>query len=201
MSGLHLPAFAAAGGGLFAEQGLEVEFVDCATAPERSLRGFGATLKALASDQAEFALSSVAYLLAAQTQAGGGIGARFASVFHQRNPIVGMVATDSDLHEPDDLPGRRTAGSPGSWFVQEFAGALAHLGLEAPGIVDPPDELHAALKHGEVHGRGALAGDHRLHRRHARAVRFLARAGVPSGAAGADIDVLRGVNRSPVDIT
>jgi len=40
VSGAHLPAFAAAEGGLLAEQGLEVEFVPAAATPDWTLRGF-----------------------------------------------------------------------------------------------------------------------------------------------------------------
>ncbi|MDQ6751795.1 MAG: ABC transporter substrate-binding protein [Actinomycetota bacterium] len=150
VSGLHLPAYAAAEGGLFAEQGLEVEFIDCVTVPERGLRGYGTTLKALAGEQAEFALSSVAYLLAARSEAETELGARFAAVFHQRNPIAAMVAADSDLHQPEDLPGRRTASATGNWFVREYAGALAHMGFGAPDLVEPPEDVHAALREGDI---------------------------------------------------
>jgi len=107
VSGAHLPAFAAAEGGLFAEQGLEVEFVPAAATPDWTLRGFTSRVKAVAAGDAEFALTSVAYLLAAQGDAGGRLLARFVAVSHQRNPIVAVVRDDSDLEVPADLAGVR----------------------------------------------------------------------------------------------
>ena len=71
VGGMHLPLFAAAEGGLFAEQGLEVEFVAAATAPDFSLPGFAARVKAVVAGEADFALTFVAYLLAARTEAAG----------------------------------------------------------------------------------------------------------------------------------
>jgi hypothetical protein len=150
VSGLHLPAFAAAEGGLFAEQGLEVEFVDCPAVPDVSLAGWSTTVKAVAGGGADFALSSVAYLLAAQAEADGRLAARFAAVFHQRNPIAALVANNSDLREPDELPGRRMAGWPGSWFVEELEGAVAQVGLDPLAVVDAPADLLGALGRGEI---------------------------------------------------
>lgn len=150
VSGLHLPAFAAADAGIFAEHGLDVEFVDCVPAADRSLGGYSVTLKALAGGVAEFALSSVAYLLAGQTEADGRLGARFAAVFHQRNPIAGLVLEDSNLREPADLAGRRVAGQNRSWFAQELQGALAHEGLEPARVVELAAGSRAALERGEI---------------------------------------------------
>jgi hypothetical protein len=82
VSGVHLP-FAAAEGGLFAERGLEVEFVGCARAPEWTLEGFAVRPRAVASGDAHFALTSVAYVLAAQTEMDGRLAARFAAVSHR----------------------------------------------------------------------------------------------------------------------
>jgi len=151
VSGVHLPAFAAAEGGLFAQQGIEVEFVECVPARGQGLRGYAVTLEALAAGVADFALSSVAYLLAGQTEARASLGCRFVAVFHQRNPIAGLVAADSDLREPDDLVGRRTAGRDGGWFAQELEGALAYLELGPPVVVKPTAaEYPAALQQGEI---------------------------------------------------
>lgn len=150
VTGLHLPAFAAAEGGIFAEQGLEVEFVGCARAPDYSLEGFTARPKAVAAGDADFALSGVAYLLAAQTEADGRLPVRFAAISHQRNPISGVVRADSDLAEPEDLPGARAARWSMPWFTQEYAGALAHMGLGPPLIVDKSDDLDPALGRGEI---------------------------------------------------
>ncbi|MGI8413384.1 MAG: ABC transporter substrate-binding protein [Solirubrobacteraceae bacterium] len=140
---------AAADGGIFGEHGLDVEFVDCVSPADRSLRGYSVTLKALPEGVADFALSSVAYLLAGQTEANGRLQARFAAVFHQRNPIAGLVLEDSNLREPEHLAGRRLAGQNESWFAQELQGALAYNGLEPASVVKLAAG-RAALEQGEV---------------------------------------------------
>ncbi len=150
VSGMHLPAFAAAQGGLFAEQGIEVEFVGCARAPDWTLQGFTARPKAIAAGDADFALSSVAYLLAAQTELGGRLPVRFAAVAHQRNPIVGIVRDGSDLWEPEDLARAWAASWSIPWFTQEYAGALGHMGLGSPEIVELSEDLDGALGRGEI---------------------------------------------------
>jgi hypothetical protein len=139
VSGVHLPAFAAAEGGLFAEQGLEVEFVDCARAPDWTLRGFTARPKAVAAGEADFALTSVAYVLAAQDDLDGRLGARFAAVSHQRNPIAAIVRDDSGFESVADLEGSRAARWSMPWFTQEYVGALSYLGLDRSVIVDTQD--------------------------------------------------------------
>lgn len=150
VSGLHLPAYAATECGLFARHGLDVELVECVPAANRSLSGYAVTLQALADGVADFALSSVAYLLAGQTQSDGRLGSRFASVFHQRNPISGLVLEESDLREPADLTGAKAAAQNGSWFVQELQGALAHTGLGPAMVVDPGTDNRGALSRGEI---------------------------------------------------
>jgi ABC-type nitrate/sulfonate/bicarbonate transport system substrate-binding protein len=149
VSGVHLPAFAAAEGGLFAEQGLEVEFVACARAPEWTLPGFAVRPKAVGSGDVDFALTSVAYALAAQTDLDGLLGARFAAVSHQRNPIAGVVRDDSGLEHPADLQGLRAARWNMPWFAQEYAGAMSYLGLEPSVMVESADP-NAQLQSGEV---------------------------------------------------
>lgn len=148
--GLQLPAFAAAEGGLFAEQGLEVEFVGCAPAPDYTLQGFTTRPKAVAAGDADFALSGVAYLLAAQTEAGGRLPVRFAAISHQRNPISAVVRAYSELAAPRDLQGAIAARWSIPWFTHEYAGAMAHMGLEPPVIVDKSRGLDQALGRGEV---------------------------------------------------
>lgn len=148
--GLQLPAFAAAEAGLFAERGIEVEFVPGAQVPDYSLRGLTARPKALAAGEADFAYSCVAYLLSAQTEARGHLPVRFAAISHQRSPICAVVRADSDLFEPEDLPGARAARWSIPWFIDEYASAMAHMGLEPPVIVDPPYVFDAALKRGEA---------------------------------------------------
>ncbi|MDQ3357007.1 MAG: ABC transporter substrate-binding protein [Actinomycetota bacterium] len=149
VSGLHLPAFAAAEGGLFAEQELEVEFVGCVSAPERTLPGFAMRPKAVGSGHVDFALTSVAYALAAQTELDGRLGARFAAVSHQRNPIAAIVRDDSGLECPADLQGSRAARWSMPWFAQEYAGAMSYMGLDPSVIVDSP-RPDAQLERGEI---------------------------------------------------
>lgn len=136
---MHLPVFAAAEAGLFAERGLEVEYVASANAPE-----------ALAAGDADFALTSAVHVLAAQTQAGGRLPVRFVATFHQHNPIVGVVREDSGRRSPEDLAGARAARWNIPWFADEYAGALRHMGLEAPVLVDTPGGLDEALGSGAV---------------------------------------------------
>ncbi len=149
VSGVHLPAFAAAEGGLFAEQGLEVEFVGCARAAEWTLEGFALRPKAVASGEVDFGLTSVAYVLAAQTGVGEHLAARFAAVSHQRNPIAAIVRDDSRFEDPADLQGSRAARWSIPWFAQEYAGAMSYMGLDPSVIVDSetPD---AQLERGEI---------------------------------------------------
>jgi ABC-type nitrate/sulfonate/bicarbonate transport system substrate-binding protein len=139
VGGMHLPAFAAAEAGLFAERGLEVEFVRASSAPE-----------AIAAGDADFGLTGAVHVLTAQSRADGHLPVRFVAAFHQRNPIAGVVRADSGRRTPDDLAGARASrwGSP--WFTTEYAGALDYLGLAAPEIVDTPGSLDEALGSGTV---------------------------------------------------
>lgn len=149
VSGVHLPAFAAAEGGLFAEQGLEVEFLDCARATDYTLEGFAVRPKAVASGYADFAFTAVPYVLAAQTELGGALGARFVAMSHQRNPITAIVREDSRFQSPADLQGTRAARWSMPWFAQEYMGAMSFMGLDPSVLVDGPD-ADAALLSGEV---------------------------------------------------
>ncbi len=150
VSGMHLPAFAAAEGGLFAEQGLEVEFVAAAPFRDFSLSGLAVRVNALAAGDAELALTGVAYVLAAQSEAAGRLPVRFVATAHQRNPIAGVVREDSGLRSCEDLAGARAARWSIPWYTQEYAGAMDHLGLDAPVIVDVPGNLDQALGAGEI---------------------------------------------------
>jgi len=149
VSGAHLPAFAAAEGGLFAEQDLEVEFVGCVPAPEWTLEGFAVRPKAVASGEVDFGLTSVAYVLAAQTELGGRLGARFAAMLHQRNPISAIVREDSRFESAADLQGSRAARWSIPWFAQEYVGAMSFLGLDQSVMVDS-SEPDAQLERGEI---------------------------------------------------
>lgn len=136
---MHLPAFAASEAGLFARQGLDVEYVPSSRAPE-----------AVAAGGADFALTSAVHVLAAQTQAGGRLPVRFVATFHQRNPIVGVVRTDSGRRTPSDLAGARAARWSIPWFAREYAGAMERLRLAAPVLIDTPGGLDQALGSGAV---------------------------------------------------
>lgn len=150
LTGLHLPAFAAAEGGLFSDQGLEVEFVDCIQAFDFSLRGFATRPQAVAAGRADFALTSVAYLLAAQTAAGGALPVRFAAISHQRSPLCGVVRDDGEVTGPEDLAGRRAARWRMPWFAKDYEGALELMNIASPEIVDLSHDLDGALGRGEI---------------------------------------------------
>jgi len=136
---MHLPAFAASEAGLFAEHRLEVEYVPSSRAPE-----------AVAAGDADFALTSAVHVLAAQTQAQGRLPVRFVASFHQRNPIVGVVRVDSGRTMPEDLGGARAARWSMPWYAYEYAGALSHMQLPAPTLIDTPGGLDEALGSGAV---------------------------------------------------
>lgn len=144
VTGVQLPAFRAAADGLFAEQGIDVEFVAASPTPDYTLRGFSERPRAVARGDAEFAVTSVAYTLAAQTNAAGELPARFAAVLHRRNPVVGIVLEHSDILDVADLPGRRTANWALTWFVREYEAALAVRGLAPPVLVPVSDTSYGA---------------------------------------------------------
>jgi len=142
VSGMHLPAFAASEGGLFAERGLEVEYVAAAATANAA--------EAVAAGDADFALTSAVHLLAAQTNAAGSLPIRFVANFHQYNPIAGVVREDSGRRTPQDLGGARAARWSIPWYAQEYAGALDRMGIAAPVIVETPGGLDQAIGSGEV---------------------------------------------------
>jgi hypothetical protein len=136
---MHLPVFAASEAGLFAEQGLEVEYVASSQAPE-----------AVAAGDADFALTSAVHVLSAQTRAAGRLPVRFVATFHQRNPIAAVVREDSGRRTPQDLVGARAARWGIPWFAREYAGAMRHMSLGAPVLIDTPGSLDEALGSGAV---------------------------------------------------
>jgi hypothetical protein len=138
VGGMHLPAFAAAEAGLFAERGLEVEFVPPTSA-----------CQALAAGDADFALTAAVHVLLARSELGD-VPVRFVAAFHQRNPIAAVVRADSGRVTPADLAGARASRWGTPWFTTEYAGALEHLGLAAPVVVDTPGSLDEALGSGTV---------------------------------------------------
>jgi len=155
---MHLPAFAAMEAGLFADQGIEVEFVEGPAIPDWTLRGLSQRVKTVGEGGAEFALTSVAYLFSAQAEMGGRLPARFAAVAHQRNPIVAVVREDSEFHEPADLPRARAAIWTFPWFTQEYVGTLARMGFGRARTVGSSESLdlvslggmNRALRDGEI---------------------------------------------------
>lgn len=148
VSGLHLPAYAAADDGIFAHHGIDVEFVDCVKA-SGSLRAWSAMVSAVADGEVDFALTSVAYLLAGQAAADGRLAARFAAVFHQRNPIAALVPDESALLAQEDLSGATVAAS-GSWYLDELDAALSDSGLEPATRVEAPRDSREALRDGRL---------------------------------------------------
>ena len=137
VSGMHLPAFAASAAGVFADEGLEVEYVPASEAPD-----------AVAAGDADFGLTSAVHVFAAHARTGRHLPVRFVAAFHQRNPIVGVVRADSGLRTPEDLGGARAARW--GWHSVEYAGALSRLGIGAPVMIDTPGRLDEALASGAV---------------------------------------------------
>ena len=150
VSGLHLPAYAAAGEGLFADAGIEIEFVDCVSTPGGSLLNWSAMSTAVAEGDADLALTSVAYHLGGQVAAEGRLAARFAAVFHQRNPIAALVRDDSPLRTAGDLARPTTTPTSRTWYIPELEAALDHLGLPRPAFVDGISDGIGALRDGQV---------------------------------------------------
>jgi ABC-type nitrate/sulfonate/bicarbonate transport system substrate-binding protein len=138
VGGMHLPAFAAAESGLFAEHGLDVELVP------------SSGLSSVPAGVADFALTSALHVLHAQAGAAEVLPLRFVAAFHQRNPIAGVVREDSGRRTPADLPGARAARWSIPWYAQEYAGVLVHMGYEPPRIVETPGSLDHALGSGTV---------------------------------------------------
>lgn len=150
--GLQLPLFAAQAGGAFEKYGLEVEFVDPVPPRDMTLEGLSVRINAVEAGAADFAVTGIAYLLAAQAAANAGLGVRFITTFHQRSPIAGIVPVSSDVHEPADLQGKLTAAHGLTWMVHEYEAALARAGIEPGAMVDADDGPYAArsLERGEA---------------------------------------------------
>lgn len=138
--------------GLFAQYGLDVEFVNAPPGRDLSLSGLSLRVPALAAGAAEFGVSTVPYLMAAQAEAGGTLPVRFISVFHQRHPVSAVVGEDSPLRSPSDLAGRRTAAHTLPWFVAEYEYALAATGMGPAEFVQTEGRDYGAglLATGEV---------------------------------------------------
>jgi len=84
-----------------------------------------------------------------KTELDGRLGARFAAMCHQRNPIAAIVRDDSPFECPADLQGARAARWSIPWFAQEYAGALSYMGLDPSVIVDS-EKPDAQLERREI---------------------------------------------------
>lgn len=150
--GMQLPLFAASAAGLFQVRGLDVELFGPVPPRDMTLEGLSVRVNAVDAGEADFAITGLPYLLAAQAEGDGTVGGRFVTSFHQRSPIAGIVPGTSAVSEPADLAGRPTAGHGLSWMVREYQAALAHNGLEPGPLVDADDGAYAArsLERGEA---------------------------------------------------
>ena len=109
-----------------------------------TLHGLSVRVGCVAAGEADFGISTVPYLLAAQSEARGLMPVRCAAVFHQRSPLVGVVRADSGIWNLEDLPGRRTAGHSLPWFVHEYEAALELQGAGSALILGRPERWYAA---------------------------------------------------------
>lgn len=137
---MHLPVFAAAAGGLFAEQDLDVELVN----------GQGSTTERLAAGEAEFGLTATLYFLRSQASQQSQLPVRFVVPFHQRDPIAALVRDDADMATVEDLVGRPAARWQLAWMADAYTAALARTGLAAPEIVPVEGDPSAALRTRDV---------------------------------------------------
>lgn len=137
---MHLPAFAAAADGLFADHDLDVTFVDGQGRPAR-----------VAAGGADLGLTATVYLLQ-DLAADPDLGVRLLGSMHRRHPIAALVAEDSGIAAPGDLPGRRTADWSLRFMTPEYSAALDGLGLGAPAFVrlDDGADPSEAVRAGEV---------------------------------------------------
>ncbi|HEX2027984.1 MAG TPA: ABC transporter substrate-binding protein [Nitriliruptorales bacterium] len=137
---MHLPAFAAAAGGLFADHHLDVTFVDGQGRPA-----------SVAAGGADFGLTAVLYLHQ-ELAADRGLGVRFVGGLHRRHPIAALVREDSPVAQPGDLPGRTAADWSLRFMAPEYAAALGRLGLDRPRFVrlDDGADPSEAVRAGQV---------------------------------------------------
>lgn len=142
---MHLPFFAAVADGLFAEHGLEVEFLESAPGSER--------VKLLAGGAGDFLLTASLYHFQALAEEGHlPVGA--CAVIHRRNPVSALVPVDSPCLVPTDLAGRRMGAPVGTgmgWLAVELQASLGRLGIEPAVVVDMTyKEAYGALARGEM---------------------------------------------------
>lgn len=140
--GYHMPYIRAATEGLFERHGLRVELLEPAPRVENILR--------VADGGADFCLTSVAYFVRACT-ARGAVAARFVAAITQRSPMAAVVLDSSAIRTLDDLAGARVGGHGDGGLLKEYLGALAHLGIGSPAVVDVEYvDAPAALRDGVI---------------------------------------------------
>src|SRR5215831_4582630 len=140
--GYHMPYIRAADDGLFARHGLNVELLEPAPRVDNIVR--------VADGGADFCLTSVAYFLQAKTMRDP-LPARFVAVITRRTPMAAVVLDGSAVRSLDDLPGARVGGQAGDGLLTEYLGAMAHMGLGAPPVVDVEyQSAPAALRDGVI---------------------------------------------------
>lgn len=137
---MHLPVFAAAAGGLFAEEDLDVELVNSQ----------GSTTERLAAGEAEFGLTATLYFLRSQAARQPRLPVRFVLPLHQRDPMAALVRDDADMATVEDLAGRSAARWGLAWMADAYTAALARRGLAAPEIVAVEGDPSAALRTRDV---------------------------------------------------
>lgn len=158
LTGVHLPAFAAAEAGLFAEQGLAVEFADLAGIPDGTLRGFSTRAKSVADGEFDFALTSAAFLLAAQDEAEGRLGARLPPFrTAETRSRRWWTRTRTCTSRPTCRAHAPRAGACGAVF-ERYA-----FGDGAPGSMDASRWEATIAYTAAAHGLSAFPGD-RLYR-------------------------------------
>ena len=136
--GYHMPYLRAAENGVFEQHGLDVELLEPAPKVANILR--------VADGGADFCLTSVAYFVKARARRAE-LPARFAAVITQRSPMAAVVLEDSPIAALDDLPPARVGGRGEGGLLTEYLGALAHLGIAAPEVVDVAyEDAPAALR-------------------------------------------------------
>lgn len=145
MPGYHLPFLgAAAKGGLFADQGFDVEIL------EPPLGGGADNVERVAAGGADFCLTSVAYYLEACSRVED-LAARFIAVVGRRSPIAAIVAADSPPSSPTDLGGLRLGAQREDHLLIEYEAALVRHTAAPSVVIDMPyAEAPAALGRGEI---------------------------------------------------
>lgn len=125
-----MPLFGARADGLFADHGLDVEFVPSPPGPKR--------VKALAAGAGEFLLTSLLYYLQALDEEGP-LKVHPIAAVHGRSSMAALVRADSDITTGSDLAGRRLGGPAGTeglgWLLRECRADLALRGVTDVAVI------------------------------------------------------------------